>query len=153
MDIMGETFSIQRVTYTEAIEPIQFVRRQVFQKEQGVAPELEFDGNDESATHFLAYQGSDAIGTARIRYLTADDSQPIAKIERVAVLAEYRGNGIGKQLMDVAIAHLRNQGITAIKINAQLQVQDFYERLGFSTCGAVFEEAGIPHIEMWYESL
>ena len=153
MDIMGDTFSIQRVDYIEEIEPIQAIRRQVFQGEQGVAPELEFDGQDETATHFLAYQGSDAIGTARIRYLTTDDSPSIAKIERVAVLAAYRGKGIGKRLMEVAIAHLHTQGITAIKINAQLQVQDFYERLGFSTRGTVFEEADIPHIEMWYELL
>ena len=153
MDIMGDTFSIQRVDYTEEIEPIQFIRRQVFQGEQGVALELEFDGNDETATHFLAYQGNDAIGTARIRHLAADHSQPIAKIERVAVLAAYRGKGIGKRLMEVAIAHLHTQGITAIKINAQLQVQNFYKRLGFSTRGSIFEEAGIPHIEMWHESM
>ena len=154
---MGDTFSIQRVSYGANLEPIQAIRRQVFQVEQGVPPELEFDEYDEAATHFLAYQGGEAIGTARIRYLTTEPdtehSDPIAKIERVAVLAKYRQNGIGKQLMQIAIAHLQRQGIASIKINAQLQVQSFYERLGFSTRGDVFEEAGIPHIEMWYESL
>ncbi|MEM9220214.1 MAG: GNAT family N-acetyltransferase [Cyanobacteria bacterium P01_F01_bin.150] len=157
---MGDTFSIQRVDYKEDIEPIQTIRRQVFQFEQGVSPELEFDGHDEAAIHFLAYQGNEAIGTARIRYLTtnnvntddanADDSKIIAKIERVAVLAEHRGNGIGKRLMEVAIAYLYSQGITAIKINAQLQAQTFYEQLKFTARGSNVEEAGIPYIEMWY---
>ena len=149
---MKDTLRIQQVHYTDAIEAIQSIRRQVFQIEQGVSPELEFDGEDEAATHFLAYQGEEAIGTARIRYLKIDEDQnlPIAKIERVAVLGRYRGQGIGQQLMEVAIAHLSCRGITAIKINAQLQVQPFYERLGFSTYGSVFEEAGIPHIEMRY---
>ena len=147
---MSDTFSIQRVDYVNDIESIQFIRRQVFQFEQGVSPELEFDGEDECAIHFLAYQGAKAIGTARIRQLTKD-MKPVAKIERVAVLAEYRGQGIGQRLMEVAIAYLHQNKITDIKINAQLHAQAFYERLGFSPRGSSFEEAGIAHIEMWYE--
>lgn len=147
---MSDTFSIQRVDYGNDIESIQFIRRQVFQFEQGVSPELEFDGEDERATHFLAYQGVKAIGTARVRHLT-DEFKTVAKIERVAVLAEYRGQGIGQRLMEVTIAYLRQNGIVAIKINAQLHAQAFYERLGFSARGSRFEEAGMAHIEMWYD--
>ena len=143
---------IQPVNYIDNIEAIQSIRRQVFQMEQGVPPELEFDREDETATHFLVYHGENAIGTARIRYLESDNEHDplIAKIERVSVLADYRGQGIGQQLMEVAIAHLRHRGITHIKLNAQLQVQAFYKRLGFSPCGPVFEEAGMAHIAMRY---
>ena len=165
---MTSSLTIQTVQYIKAIAPIQKIRRQVFQMEQGVAEALEFDGEDDHATHFLAYQGDEAVGTTRIRYLkksaplpaslpittdssTTDGPRTIAKIERVAVLADYRGQGIGQQLMAAAIAHLQHQDITAIMINAQLQVQAFYERLGFRPRGAVFEEAGIPHVEMWYQ--
>ncbi|MEB3360153.1 MAG: GNAT family N-acetyltransferase [Synechococcales bacterium] len=137
--------SIHIVTYAEALEVIQAIRSAVFQVEQGVDPALEFDGQDEAATHLVAYWAGTPIGTARIRFL----GDRLAKIERVAVLADYRGCGIGRQIMEVAIAHLHNKGIPDIKINAQIQAQAFYERLGFRQRGDQFDEAGIPHVEMW----
>ena len=136
---------IQTVTYQDAIADIQSIRRQVFQEEQGVAAALEFDGLDAQATHLLAIHQGVAVGTTRIRRLTEDT----AKIERVAVLAAHRGEGIGRQLMHYALDHLKRQGIPQIKVNAQLQVQPFYESLGFKVEGEVFEEAGIPHVTMW----
>ncbi|MEB3212024.1 MAG: GNAT family N-acetyltransferase [Leptolyngbyaceae bacterium] len=132
------------VSYAECITAIQAVRYQVFQCEQQVAPELEFDGEDDAATHLIARFNHKPVGTARIRYL----SDRLAKIERVAVLSDHRGLGIGRQLMDVAIAHIRNQGIPEIKINAQSHARAFYDKLGFQQRGDTFEEAGIPHIEM-----
>ncbi|MGF1497520.1 MAG: GNAT family N-acetyltransferase [Elainellaceae cyanobacterium] len=140
-----DPLTIRIVTYAEALTEIQAIRYAVFQVEQGVDPALEFDGQDETATHLMAYQAGTPIGTTRIRYL----SDRLAKIERVAVLADYRGSGVGRRLMAVAIAHLRDRGIPDIKINAQIQVRNFYERLGFCQRGEVFNEAGIPHVEMW----
>lgn len=139
-----ENITTRVVTYREAIADIQAIRRQVFQQEQGVSAELEFDGLDDAATHLLACDRTQAVGTARLRPL---DNRK-AKVERVAVLASHRGRGIGRQLMVAAIAQVRSQGMTTIKINAQLQVKAFYERLGFVAQGAVFEEAGIPHVAM-----
>lgn len=146
---MTPSTTIQVVAYRDAIAEIQAIRRQVFQQEQGVSAELEFDGLDDGAAHLLAYDQTQAIGTARTRKL----SDGKAKIERVAVLAAYRGRGIGRQIMVAAIEHLRSQGVTAVKINAQLQVQNFYARLGFEAEGGVFEEAGISHITMWLRHL
>jgi len=132
------------VTYSEAKQAIQKIRYQVFQLEQGVDPALEFDGLDETAIHLLAQQESNPIGTARIRFL----SDQLAKIERVSVLASERGQGIGRKLMEAAIALISEKGIPEIKINAQIQVCSFYQNLGFEPCGEIFDEAGIPHIEM-----
>ncbi|MGF1538711.1 MAG: GNAT family N-acetyltransferase [Elainellaceae cyanobacterium] len=140
--------TIQVVTYGEAKTEIQAIRCQVFQQEQGVSAELEFDGLDDDAVHLLAYDKTYAVGTARMRNL----GDRKAKVERVAVLAPYRGQGIGRRLMMAAIEHLRSQGVTAIKVNAQLQVKVFYERLGFEAEGGGFEEAGIPHVAMWLKS-
>jgi len=153
--------TICRVDYAAAIAPIQAIRCQVFQQEQGVAESLEFDGEDEAAVHFLAYWGDRAVGTTRLRYLAGTavtvpahvsppNPETVAKIERVAVLREYRGQCIGQKLMEAAIAYLHQQKITVIKLNAQLSVQKFYERLGFQPQGDIFDEADIPHITMWY---
>jgi predicted GNAT family N-acyltransferase len=145
---------IRVVSYADELPAIHSIRQQVFQVEQGVDAALEFDGLDEAATHLLAYPTPPIetapiatplpIATARIRTL----SKQLAKIERVAVLAEYRGWGIGKAMMIAAIDHIAQQGIPEIKINAQTQVQGFYQKLGFEPQGDVFDEAGIPHIDM-----
>ncbi|MEL6221978.1 MAG: GNAT family N-acetyltransferase [Cyanobacteria bacterium J06627_8] len=135
---------IKVVSYSDYKADIQAVRYQVFQCEQQVAPELEFDGEDDAATHLMAYLSHSPVGTTRIRYL----SDRLAKIERVAVIAQHRGLGIGRELMDVAIAYVRNQGIPEIKINAQTHARVFYDKLGFEQHGDIFDEAGIPHIEM-----
>jgi len=137
--------TVEIVTYCDALAHIQTIRRQVFQQEQGVSPELEFDGLDDAATHLLAWHQGQAVGTSRLRTL----SEGVAKVERVAVLATYRGRGIGRKLMVSALAYLRAQGVTDVKVNAQLQVRSFYEALGFETTGEVFEEAGISHVAMW----
>ena len=123
---------------------IQHIRSLVFQREQGVAAELEFDGNDEAAAHLLAYLDGKPVGTARIRKL--DDHT--AKIERVAVLKAARGFGIGKRLMVEAIAFLRQAQVAEVRIHAQAAVRDFYQQLGFEPEGEVFVEAGIPHVKM-----
>jgi predicted GNAT family N-acyltransferase len=132
--------------YAKAFPEIRAIRAAVFQVEQGVSEELEFDGKDETATHLLARSTSNqqAIGTARIRFL----SQNQAKIERLAVLKEARGSGAGQALMEAAIAFLADQGVAEALIHAQAYLQAFYEKLGFVPEGDIFDEAGIPHLKM-----
>jgi len=137
-------WKLQVVTFADAAQATERVRREVFQEEQGVAAALDFDGLDESATHIVAYWENEPVGTARIRNL----SEQLAKIERVAVLKSFRGLGIGQALMQKAIDYLRTQKITEVKVNAQIQVKDFYEQLGFHQQGEPFYEAEILHVEM-----
>lgn len=117
----------------------------VFQDEQGVEPKLEFDGLDESAVHLLAYLNGEPVGTARIRQL---DPQT-AKIERLAVLSNVRGFGIGTKLMETSLALIsRNKNYQKVVVNAQKYVENLYEKLGFQAIGEPFDEAGISHIKM-----
>jgi predicted GNAT family N-acyltransferase len=137
--------SIKTVSYTEELTNIQTIRRNVFQKEQGVAFDLEFDGLDEASEHLLAYLDDRAIGTIRIRAL---DPQT-AKIERLAVLAFARGQGIGKQLMQSAIATVEAKpSYEVILIHAQDYIKDLYTKLGFEIVGEPFYEAKILHVKM-----
>jgi predicted GNAT family N-acyltransferase len=141
------TFRSMSVTVQLAIysEVIQTIRREVFQREQGVSEELEFDGLDESAEHLLADRDGVPVGTARIRRL----NEKTVKIERLAVLISARGLGIGRKLMEEAIAVARGYAdAEEIVINAQEYVTRLYEKLGFEVVGDRFEEAGIPHVKM-----
>ena len=133
---------IKSVSYAEELAAIQSIRRTVFQEEQGVAPQLEFDGLDETALHLLAYLEAQPVGTARIR-MTAQS----AKIERLAVLPAARGRGIGKQLMEKALEVLAEE-CEEVLVHAQEYVKGLYHQLGFKQVGKQFEEAGIPHVKM-----
>lgn len=119
---------------------IERIRRRVFIEEQAVPEELEWDGEDEHALHWLAWLGDDAIGTVRLR---AGDH-----IGRMAVLREHRGRGVGALLLDAAVAHARAAGTPEVHLHAQVHALEFYARAGFIAEGPVFDDAGIPHRTM-----
>jgi predicted GNAT family N-acyltransferase len=141
---MASCVTLKIVSYAEAAAAIQSIRYTVFQIEQGVDPAIEFDGQDGTAKHIVAYWDGNPIGAARIRFL----SKQMAKIERVAVLSAYRGKGVGTQVMEAAIAWLGTQNFFEVKVNAQVHAKAFYQKLGFAQQGEEFDEAGIPHVEM-----
>lgn len=135
---------IKTVEYTELMPSIQLIRKQVFQEEQGVEQELEFDGLDETATHLLAYLDNQPVGTARIRKI----GSKTAKIERLAVLITARRKGVGKQLMEKAIETIGNQDRQEIVVHAQEYIKSLYQQLGFKQVGKRFKEANIFHVKM-----
>ncbi len=136
--------TVKTFVYPEAFTEMEAIRRSVFQEEQGVDPALEFDGLDPMAAHFLAYLDNQPVGTARIRYLNAKT----AKLERLAVLPEARGKGIGKKLMEKALEVAAQKNLEEVVIHAQDYVKGLYEKLGFEQVGERFEEAGISHVKM-----
>ncbi len=120
------------------------LRARVFVEEQGVTPEEEQDGLDADCRHYLARIAGRAVGTARVRFLGET-----AKIQRVAVLAETRGQGVGAALMRHMLADLAAEGRTREAVlDSQTHAVAFYERLGFAAEGAEFLDAGIPHRRM-----
>ena len=120
------------------------IREEVFIREQGVPQELELDEQDETAIHVLAYQDGQCIGTARLVNLGNQSMQ----IGRMAVLTQYRGNGIGKRILEELIELSRKQGTSSIILHAQIIAIAFYEKLGFLPEGPEYLEAGIAHRNM-----
>lgn len=139
-----DTLQIRLADYPQDFPAIAQVREQVFQQEQGVDPSLEFDEFDAQAQHFVALWQQTAVGTARIRWIAPQT----AKLERLAVLAEYRRHGIGRQLMEYILKFLEQAQAIAVTMHAQTHAIPFYEKLGFVPEGELFAEAGIPHITM-----
>lgn len=119
------------------------LRRAVFVDEQGVDPALDADGLDDAATQFLAWANGVPIGTARLRIVDG-----AAKAERVAVLDDFRGHGVGQALMNAVEVNARAQGHRSLLVHAQEAVVPFYERLGYAAEGGTFDEAGISHRRM-----
>ena len=122
------------------------IRFAVFVDEQQVPPELEPDEYDAEAIHLLVVDAAtgEAIGTARI----VDKGNGVAKIGRVAILKEWRGQGVGDALMRAVLEIARTAGHTLAMLDAQTYVIPFYEKLGFIAEGPEFDDAGIPHRRM-----
>ncbi|QDX41215.1 GNAT family N-acetyltransferase [Salarchaeum sp. JOR-1] len=121
------------------------VRRDVFVEEQGVPEDVEWDDYDEAerTRHFVAYDGETPVGAARLR--PADDDA--GKVERVATLKERREEGIGGALMEALEDAARGE-YDRLVLHAQTHAESFYLHLGYETTSDVFDEAGIPHVEM-----
>lgn len=119
------------------------IRRTVFCEEQKVPEDLEMDEHDAAALHFLVFRDGRPVATARL--LEKDGA---AKIGRVAVLKDCRGEGLGVAVMNAAMTAARRMGLAPLVLDAQVQVIPFYERLGFVAEGPVFDDAGIPHRRM-----
>ena len=75
----------------------------------------------------------------------------VLKIERVAVLLEFRRLKVGSILIKNIIKHYMNLDENkSIILHSQVAVADFYKSLNFISYGDEFLEDGIPHIAMKY---
>ncbi|RBO83370.1 GNAT family N-acetyltransferase [Marinomonas aquiplantarum] len=122
-------------------EQLKFVRTQVFIIEQGIDPIDEWDDEDQYAVHFVSF-GTTAVPTGTCR-LTEK-----GQIGRLAVLPAYRHQGYGERLLRKAVQVAREMGIQTVFLNAQVEVQSFYEKQNFRSDGKVFLEAGKLHVRM-----
>ena len=123
------------------------IRERVFIDEQDCPPEEEWDGHDEASRHVVGRVDGTAVGTARWRAVSHNE-EIVAKLERFAVLPEYRGQGYGAQLVEYVLAEARRAGFNAFLLHAQAHLEDWYAAQGFQSTGRTFEEVGIPHVEM-----
>ncbi|MEF8789904.1 MAG: GNAT family N-acetyltransferase [Haloarculaceae archaeon] len=138
------TGEVSWITVEADFEAALALRREVFIEEQDVPEDLEIDGRDEEATHFLARADGDPVGTARLR----DYGEGVAKVERVAVREPRRGEGWGERIMSAVEAYARDAGFDRVRLAAQVPVVGFYERLGYEVVSEAFMDAGIPHRSM-----
>lgn len=132
---------VMKVSNQPTLEKVFAIRREVFVGEQNCPPELEWEHEDES-THFLATVDGEPAGACRWR-----KTENGYKLERFAVLKNFRGYGVGQELVRTVLADLPADA-NYIYLNAQIQAMGLYERFGFVAEGPQFEEAGIQHFKM-----
>lgn len=124
------------------------VRHAVFVVEQGITAVPDRDGLDTGAEHVLVSDGGRVVGTARLLAIEAS-GRPAIKVGRAAVLAEYRGRGIGRAIMLAINDHLAGRGIEGV-MSAQAYLAGWYASLGWRREGESYLEAGIEHCKMRY---
>ena len=124
------------------------VRRLVFVDEQKVDEREEYDEFETSATHLAAINNGELVGTSRFR-----KTDKGVKLERFAVLKEYRGTGVGMQLLQAALQEILTKypkDTYTYYLHSQEAAISFYRKAGFQAIGERFYEANIPHFKMVY---
>jgi predicted GNAT family N-acyltransferase len=132
------------VSWSSHRDQLRRVREVVFIEEQQVPREIEWDGEDDVSTHFLAItEAGQPVGCARLL--------PSGQIGRMAVLPTHRGTGLGRRLLEEAVEEAKRQGYSKVYLHAQTHALEFYRKGGFLPVGPEFMEAGIPHQAMELE--
>ena len=125
--------------------PARAIRTEVFIGEQNIPAEMEWDDEDAQALHALA-RNRFGLPLATGRLLR--HAPGVARIGRMAAVQAVRGSGVGRAVLEALMQAARARGDNEVRLHAQTSAQAFYTRAGFTRCGPVFEEAGLPHIEM-----
>lgn len=105
--------------FTKALD----LRRAVFVTGQGIPEHEEFDGNDFTATHFLAKVNGVPAATCRMRYFG-----DFVRLERACVTPEYRHSSLFDKVWDF--------------------VKEFTQKKGFKEGYCLCEKELLPH---WQE--
>ena len=134
-------FGVDAGDWNELGEPAREVRESVFVDEQKVPREIELDEHDATSRHVVARDGDGtAIGTGRLL--------PDGHIGRMAVLADWRGKGVGRAMLERLMEEAAQRNMRHLALHSQTQAAGFYRRFGFVEEGPEFMEAGIPHRTM-----
>jgi predicted GNAT family N-acyltransferase len=142
--VSGENLILRVVEWSAEEPAIRAIREEVFIREQDVPPHLEWDGLDPGCLHLLVEDKKERpIATSRIT--------PDGKIGRMAVLADWRGMGIGLRMLEKMLELARERGLKRVVLDAQTRALGFYGKLGFKAEGDEFLDAGIPHFRMVLE--
>ncbi|MDO6695574.1 GNAT family N-acetyltransferase [Aliiglaciecola sp. 3_MG-2023] len=108
----------------------------------------DIDNLDQQSKHLCVYSNTQQLmAYARLRLV--GDPATIGKIERVVVDSHARGQGIAANMMDEIMAYFqRDMEVRDVKLSAQVEVINFYEKWGFNVTGDSYDDGGIEHKDM-----
>ncbi len=142
----GAMVTLKTGTWAELGQQAGQLRVEVFVDEQGFRVEDEWDDDDATALHAVALNAlGQPVATGRL----LQSAQGVAKIGRMAVSRPLRGSKLGRDILQALMQIATERGDHEACLHAQCSAEGFYTRLGFTQRGAVFDELGVAHIEMF----
>lgn len=121
------------------------LRYDVFVLEQGISLQNEFDERDtEERNYFVVYEASLAVATIRYQKKDDDTIQP----DRFCVRKEYRGKGLGRNLLLLLEDKAMKDGFKYSILSAEKTALSFYQALNYSINSKEYLEDGIVCVEM-----
>jgi predicted GNAT family N-acyltransferase len=127
----------------EELEAALKLRERVFCEEQGVPRQHEIGAREKEATHLIAIQGHEVVGTCRLIFQPDE-----VRLGRLAVERQLRRRGIATRLLHEAERQARAASAKRIVLNAQTQARQLYLAAGYRECAGIFTEVGIEHVAM-----
>jgi len=145
MEVTAITKPFHQLTPFE-VYAILRLRNEVFVVEQNCVFQ-DADNKDQACHHLMLYKQNELVAYARL--VPAGVAFTEMSIGRIITSPEVRGTGMGKVLMQHAMAQMPQLfGQGPIRMGAQLYAIGFYENFGFEATGSIYDEDGIDHIEM-----
>ena len=138
--------TVKEITNKKDQKKAQEIRHEVFVIGQNVPADLEVDQYENEAIHYLAFLNNNPVGAARWRITDQG-----VKLERFAVLNEFRGRGIGSAMVKKILSDIKRDPVAGDKeiyLHAQLDAIPLYRKFGFVKYGNMFDEAGLLHYSM-----
>jgi predicted GNAT family N-acyltransferase len=141
------TVLIKKIETEQETSLARSIRNIVFVREFNVPAEIEIDEYEDSSFHFLALDDQNTpCGTARWRFTDKG-----IKLERIAVLKEYRNSGLGGKLVEALLKDIQEHSDSPgkeIYLHSRVEAMNLYLRHGFMKTGPEFSEGGIQHYKM-----
>jgi predicted GNAT family N-acyltransferase len=122
----GHELRIEMVRDLNDYMKVVAIRSSVFLAEQDCPYDEEFDHNDLSASHLIAYLRNEPVATLRIRWFAS-----FAKIERVCVMKHVRGGALVKLMIETAVEMIGRKGYRHVLGYIQKRLVPFWKQLGF----------------------
>lgn len=129
--------------YDKVVDEARYIRETVFLQEQGF--EKEYDEYDDVAKTIVIYDGDEAIATCRLYW---DNEVNCHHMGRIAVLKHRRGEGLGAIIVTEGEKVIKSLGGKEVFISGQIQVAEFYKKLGYTQYGEVYMEENHPHVAL-----
>ncbi|KAA0562536.1 GNAT family N-acetyltransferase [Bacillus sp. CH30_1T] len=128
------------------------IRQQILRPTQSIEECHYVGDSDDSSFHIGVFEGEVLISIGSFY----QEAQPGLngylpyRLRGMATLTDYRGKGIGKQLIEHSEKVLKEKGCELWWCNARISAGPYYEKLGLTQLGDVFEIEPIgPHVIMY----
>ncbi len=137
----NDNYRFEQVTWAADAGDIMEVRKKVFVIEQRFDKEILCDTSDGSSYHVIVHDKyAKPIACGRLT--------PDGKIDKIAVLINHRGEGIGSSILTQLVAIAKSHNIHDLTLNAEKELVRFYDQQSFHIDGPVYMKQGVPHQRM-----
>ena len=120
------------------------MREKLLRKPLGMELREQDFENEETQYHFGIFEKNKLLACLVAKPV----NDKVVQLRQMAVLPEYQGKGIGEVLMESTESELRGRDYNQIWLNARIEVERFYQNLGYKAVGNEFMEVTIPHVKM-----
>ena len=136
----AEGFEIMRAEAEWQRAGAYSVRIHGMNRQHGISLREEFDEHDCDGTRYIVLLDA-GYPAATCRFYELDTS--CVMLGRVVVLPEYRGKGLGKQVVCEAEEWIRELGYRTVEIESRTEAVGFYQKLGYHVTDDTVIKSGI----------